>query len=135
MRKTVIAGLILGIAAIAAAAWLLLSRPSHDGLLAQAAREGQVVVYGNADASAIAPLIAAFRQRHPAIAVRYHDLQSTTLYRRFLAESDAGRPGADLVWSSAMDLQAKLVNDGYARTHLSPEKPALPRSAVWKFMA
>ncbi|NEU36662.1 ABC transporter substrate-binding protein, partial [bacterium LRH843] len=41
--------------------------------------------------------------------------QSTDLYRRFVAESDAGRPGADLVWSSAMDLQARLINDGYAQ--------------------
>jgi iron(III) transport system substrate-binding protein len=33
-----------------------------------------------------------------------------------------------------MDLQAKLINDGYAQGYLSPEKPALPATAVWKNM-
>ena len=31
-----------------------------------------------------------------------------------------------------MDLQVKLVNDGYAQPHRSPETAALPRWAVWK---
>lgn len=31
-----------------------------------------------------------------------------------------------------MDLQVKLVNDGYTQAYASPEKPALPESAVWK---
>lgn len=39
---------------------------------------------------------------------------------------------ADLLWSSAMDLQIKLVNDGYAQPYASPEKPNLPEWAVWK---
>lgn len=135
MRTAAIAGLILGLAALGGVAALVFTGSPRDVLLAQAAREGQVVVYGNADERAIAPLIAAFRQRHPGLVVRYHDLQSTRLFERFVAESDAGNAGADLVWSSAMDLQAKLVNDGYARSYASPEAPALPRSAVWKDMA
>ena len=41
---------------------------------------------------------------------------------------------ADLVWSSAMDLQVKLINDGFAQGYASPEKPALPPVSVWKNM-
>src|SRR5439155_4601374 len=39
---------------------------------------------------------------------------------------------ADVVWSSAMDLQVKLVNDGYAARYVSPETPNLPRWAIWR---
>ena len=35
----------------------------------------------------------------------------------FIAETDAGQPTADFVFSSAMDMQIKLANDGYAQPH------------------
>jgi ABC-type Fe3+ transport system substrate-binding protein len=34
-----------------------------------------------------------------------------------------------------MDLQTKLVNDGYAQAYASPEKPYLPPWAIWKNQA
>ncbi|MET0338154.1 MAG: ABC transporter substrate-binding protein, partial [Caulobacter sp.] len=43
-----------------------------------------------------------------------------------------GLPTADLVWSSAMDMQVKLINDGLAQAYASPEKPNLPQWAMWK---
>ncbi|MFC0205465.1 ABC transporter substrate-binding protein [Novosphingobium soli] len=51
-----------------------------------------------------------------------------------LGETRARQYSADIVWSSAMDLQIKLINDGYAQQYASPEKPALPERAVWKNM-
>ena len=48
------------------------------------------------------------------MSVEYTDLNSTELYNRFIAEEAAGQGTADLLWSSAMDLQVKLVSDGYA---------------------
>ncbi|MFP5405134.1 MAG: ABC transporter substrate-binding protein, partial [Gammaproteobacteria bacterium] len=39
---------------------------------------------------------------------------------------------ADVLWSSAMDLQVKLVDDGKALTYASPEIGNLPDWAVWK---
>ncbi len=107
---------------------------SYDALVAAARAEGGVRVYGNADAEAMAELIAAFRRTYPGIAVRYDDLESRDIYARVVAEGRARTAGADLVWSSGMDLQAKLINDGYAQAYLSPEKPALPAAAVWKNM-
>ena len=107
---------------------------SYDTLVAAARAERGARVYGNADAAAMAPVIAAFRRVYPGIAIQYQDLESREIYRRFLTETRAGRPTADLVWSSAMDLQAKLINDGYAPAYHSPEKPALPSAAVWKNM-
>jgi iron(III) transport system substrate-binding protein len=109
---------------------------SYDDLIAAARAEGGVRIYGNADAAAMAPLTAAFRRAFPGIAVRYEDLESREIYRRVVsaARDRAAGNGADLVWSSGMDLQAKLINDGYAQAYQSPEKPALPADAVWKNM-
>lgn len=98
---------------------------------APAAHGGTVVIYAAADLEVIEPLIVDFEQTHPHIQIEYHDLQTTDLYERFLAE--AGPNGrADVVWSSAMDLQMKLVNDGHARPHRSDETSALPGWAKWK---
>ncbi len=107
---------------------------SYDALVAEARGERLVRVYGNADTVAMRPLIAAFRRAYPGVAVRYDDLQSSTIYDRVVAEARAHTASADLVWSSALDLQAKLINDGYAQSYLSPEKPALPSTAcgrIW----
>jgi len=105
---------------------------SYDALIGRAQAEGGAVVFGNADSAHVRPVIAAFRQRYPGIAIHYHDLQSNEIYRRVVARSRAGQPSADLVWSSSMPLQAKLVNDRYAQAYASPEKPHLPPYAVWK---
>jgi iron(III) transport system substrate-binding protein len=126
--------LLIGLAAPAMA-----QRPagyprSYDALIATARAERGARVYGNADAAAMAPVIAAFRRAYPGVTIQYHDLESREVYRRFLAETRGGRPTADLLWSSAMDLQAKLINDGYAQAYQSPEKPALPPASVWKNM-
>lgn len=107
---------------------------SYDQLIADARAERQVVVYANADTAEMAPVILAFQRRYAGVTVRYADLGSNEIYRRFIAEARGRKPSADLVWSSAMDSQVKLINDGFAQAYASPEKPALPPSAVWKNM-
>ncbi|MEH3103614.1 MAG: ABC transporter substrate-binding protein [Sphingomonas phyllosphaerae] len=136
MRTLILSMLMLSAAATARAD---AQRPaayprSYDTLVADARAERGVRVYGNADTAAMRPLIAAFHRAYPGVAVRYEDLESRTIYDRVVAETRAHAAGADLIWSSAMDLQAKLINDGYAQSYLSPEKPALPAAAVWKNM-
>lgn len=107
---------------------------SYDALIDAARAERVVSVYANADKAEMAPVIIAFQRRYPGVTVRYADLGSTEMYRRFVTETRGRRASADLVWSSAMDQQVKLINDGYAQAYASPEKPALPASAVWKNM-
>lgn len=99
--------------------------------LTAGASAGTVVVYAAADFQVVEPLIVDFEQTHPQIKVEYHDLQTTDLYRRFLAEAGENSK-ADVVWSSAMDLQMKLVNDGHAKPHRSDMTKALPAWAKWK---
>jgi iron(III) transport system substrate-binding protein len=80
----------------------------------------------------VAELLRDFRSMYPQLNVEYADLNSTELYSRFIAEVAAKEGAADILWSSAMDLQIKLVNDGYAQAYASPEKPNLPAWAIWK---
>ncbi|SEM85733.1 iron(III) transport system substrate-binding protein [Loktanella fryxellensis] len=75
----------------------------------------QVVVYSTLDQPLAAPLIAGFQAQHPDVTVRYEDLLADQIATRVRAETDAGGPSADFVFSSAMDVQMKLANDGYAQ--------------------
>jgi iron(III) transport system substrate-binding protein len=100
--------------------------------VAAARKEGKVVIYATTDVSAATPLNRAFEARYPGIKAEYREIDSPELYRRFVAETSSHRPTADVLWSSAMDLQLKLVNDGYAQAYPSPEASHLPEWADWK---
>jgi iron(III) transport system substrate-binding protein len=97
-----------------------------------ATKEGDVVIYSTTDAVSANPLVKDFEALYPAIKVEYSDLNSTDLYNRFIAESAANNGTGDVIWSSAMDLQVRLVADGQAAVYASPEIKALPKWAVWK---
>ena len=110
-------------AALAAAAVFVLTAPAHAQvpqgypadyakIVEAAKKEGKVVVYSTTDAVAANPLIKDFQALYPGIQVEYSDLNSTELYNRFIAEAAAGTGTGDVLWSSAMDLQIKLVADG-----------------------
>ena len=105
---------------------------SYENVVASAVREGHLSIYSTTDAREVGDLLRDFRALYPQIAVDYADLNSTELYSRFIAEVAAHEGTADLLWSLAMDLQIKLVNDGYAQAYASPEKPNLPEWAIWK---
>lgn len=93
---------------------------------------GETVIYSTTDMALARPIIDAFQAQYPAVAVSYHELQSLDIYDRVTRESDSGDATADLVLSSAMDLQVKLANDGYASRQTPAETTSLPRWAVWQ---
>ena len=105
---------------------------SYSNIIDAARKERTLVVYSTTDRHDAAKLLEAFRKQYPFVKVDYRELQSGDLYRRVVTESRARRPTGDIAWSSAMDLQIKLVNDGYAQAYASPEKPHLPQWAIWK---
>lgn len=107
--------------------------PADYGTLVDAAKkEGKLVIYSTTDAVSANPLVKDFEAMYPGIKVEYSDLNSTELYNRFIAEAAANNGTADFLWSSAMDLQVKLVNDGQGLAYASPEIKSLPKWAVWK---
>jgi len=121
----------LSFVALAAVTAMAHAEPIGDRL-AQAREEGVVVVYAAADLDVVKPVVEDFEALHPGVRVEYHDMHSAELYARVIDEARRGSLAADVVWSSAMDLQVKLVNDGHAQPHRSAETAALPRWAVWK---
>jgi len=95
-------------------------------------RPGRLVIYSTTDTGVFRPIIDDFRRSNPTIRVRYVELDASQLYSRFLQEARTGRYQADLLLSSAMDLQVKLVNDGYAVAHVSQNGRKLPAWARWR---
>ena len=94
--------------------------------------EGTLTLYSTLDTAVFEPLLVDFQRLHPGIGVRYENLDATPQYERFVREEKAGQHRADLLISTSMDLQVKLVNDGYAARHLSLSASALPHWARWR---
>lgn len=107
--------------------------PANYADIVSAARsEGKVVVYATTDLAALSALIKDFESMFPGVQVEYRELNSAELLNRYLAETAAHRPSADVLWSSAMDLQMKLANDNLTASYASPEAAYLPEWAVWR---
>jgi len=68
-------------------------------------------VISSTDTSVFAPIINRFLANYPNLNIDYWVAGSTDIYDEFRQHPDQ----FDVVISSAMDLQLKLVNDGYAR--------------------
>jgi iron(III) transport system substrate-binding protein len=135
IRISRIAVLIAAIVPFAASAQAPAGYPAdYAKTIAAAKAEGKVVIYSALDTKAAQPLIRDFNAVYPDIKVEYNDMNSTELYNRFIAESAAGQGGADVMWSSAMDLQVKLVDDGKALEYKSPESAKLPAWSMYKNM-
>lgn len=116
---------------LAVGVWLQLSPGGVQGANTASA-SGTLRIYSTTDQREFAPVIEDFRSVHPGIAVEYLELDAAPLFDRFLAEEERGGSSADLLLSTAMDLQAKLVNDGYAAPHRSVSAQALPEWARWR---
>jgi iron(III) transport system substrate-binding protein len=124
MRAALIAlGLILGAAAAAA-----FTVEEETVFAAPAAATAELAILSTTDTGVLAPVIAAFQARNPSFAVRYTVAGSQEVFSAIQDE----RIAYDLVISSAMDLQMKLANDGFARPHRSTETARLPDWARWQ---
>lgn len=127
--RILLAAVLAWLAAAAAPAGAETLYPAPAG---PAAAENTVTVYSSLDEVIAVPLIRAFQAANPAIAVNYAELQTVDIYDRVLEETRAGRPTADIAISSAMDLQMKLANDGYAMRVATPAAAGWPTWANWR---
>lgn len=87
----------------------------------------EIAVLSTTDIAAIAPVLEDFATSDPTARVRYVQAASVEVFR---AIHDEGAQ-FDLVISSAMDLQMKLANDGFAAP-IQPEAAGLPHWARWR---
>ena len=88
----------------------------YQAIIAGAEQEGSVVVYSATNSASADALLKDFRALYPKVQLRYHDLNSTEIYNRYLSETAANAETADVLWSGSMDLQLKLVAEGHALT-------------------
>lgn len=83
-----------------------------------------ISVISSTDTAIFAPIISNFLSAHPDISINYFVASSADVYEEF-----QNHPAKyDLVISSAMDLQLKLVNDGFA---IRIENIEYPEWAQW----
>jgi len=85
-------------------------------------------ILSNTDLDYFAPLIHAFQKRQKSVKVIYTVASSTQLYKAIYDDAEK----FDLVISSAMDLQVKLVNDGLSLSHRSDQTDNMPAWARWR---
>lgn len=119
---------------IAACAALLVAAPAWAQVAefpAPSGGERVLTVYSSLDDDLAAPLIAAFQADRPEVTVRYENLLTSQIFDRIEAETRTGAT-ADFAFSSAMDLQVKLANDGLARAVVTPATPDWPAWANWR---
>ncbi len=106
----------------------------YQAVIDGAKKERKLIVYSATDTAPVRPLIKDFEALY-GVEIEYHDMNSTELYNRYISESAANSKSADVLWSSAMDLQVKLVNDGLMLTYESPEIAHLPQWAQYQQQA
>jgi iron(III) transport system substrate-binding protein len=106
----------------------------YQSVIDGAKKEGKLLIYSVTDTALVRPLIKDFESMY-GIKVEYNDMNSTELYNRFISENAANSTSADVLWSSAMDLQVKLVNDGMMASYESPEASHVPQWAQYQKQA
>lgn len=97
---------------------------------AQATRSAELRIQGSTDIEVFARVIADYQRLHPGTEVVYEDVTAQRMYVDYLRRGRAAAP--DLLISSGMDLQTRLVNDGHALPHRTPSSLALPHWAHWR---
>ncbi|KQP39064.1 hypothetical protein ASF44_11380 [Pseudorhodoferax sp. Leaf274] len=88
-------------------------------------------IIGTTDVPIFLAVLRAYQQQHPSVAIRYEEFSTQGLYDHMVRDR-AQAPAVDMLVSSSMDLQARLVNDGYAQPHQSAETAAVPAWARWR---
>jgi iron(III) transport system substrate-binding protein len=91
-----------------------------------------LTVYSSLDEPLAKPMIDGFQAANPDVTVSYEDMLTGEIYDRIVRETDAGKKTADFAFSSAMDLQVKLANDGYAQASDLPMSDRWPEWANWR---
>ncbi|MGC1487085.1 MAG: ABC transporter substrate-binding protein [Albidovulum sp.] len=87
-----------------------------------------LAVLSTTDTDVFAPVIDAFLARNPSLSLHYTVASSTEVF----AAVQGREAPFDLVISSAMDLQMKLGNDGFAAAYGSNAVSGLPDWARWR---
>jgi iron(III) transport system substrate-binding protein len=106
----------------------------RDRLSVGSGTEGAVRIISTSDTVEVKGLLTEWHRLHPAIRIDYIHQTSLELYENVVKCRDQGQC-PDIAWSSAMDLQVKLVNDGYAQAFSPSDIDRIPSWAIWRKQA
>ncbi|SES92806.1 sensor histidine kinase [Thorsellia anophelis] len=90
----------------------------------------QLVIAGTTDEPIFAHFIRGYLERYPTLSIRYIEMSTQALYEG--VKNNEIVPKADIIISSAADLQLKLANDGFAQRYHSPYLEYLPKGTHWR---
>ena len=105
-----------------------------DRLSAGSGTAGAVRIISTSDIVEVKGLLGEWYRLHPDIRVDYIHQSSLEIYEDVVKCREQGQC-ADIAWSSAMDLQVKLVNDGFAQPFSPTEPDRIPDWAIWRKQA
>ena len=91
-----------------------------------------LMVRGTTDIARFETVLQLFASRQSGLRIDYEQWGSNDLYEVTLKDCQIGVSAADMVISSAVDLQVKLANDGCARAHRSAATASLPQVSNWR---
>ncbi len=101
----------------------------EENIIYRAVNEKSVLqIISTADRKVFEPIIIAFQKDHPEITVDYTITGTSDLMKAIYEEGLV----FDLAISSAMDLQTKLANDGFAQKYRSEATDQMPGWAKWR---
>ena len=88
----------------------------------------RLLIHAATDRPLMEPLLHDFQALHGGVAIDYVGMQTGEVYESVVAAASA----PDVAISSALDLQVKLVNDGWTQPHVSVETALVPSWANWR---
>lgn len=91
-----------------------------------------LLIHGSTDIDAFAPVLKGFARSRPDLRIVYEQRSTNEIYALASAACESGEAVADILISSSIDQQIKLVNDGCAMPHVSNRTAALPKWANWR---
>ncbi|MFC6487142.1 ABC transporter substrate-binding protein [Nitratireductor sp. GCM10026969] len=108
------------------------ARATETRLEAPGTAARDLMIESSTDFAIFEPMLRAFQSGHPDVAITYRELTTNELDDHVSAACEAGRFVADLVVSSSVDQQLKLVNDGCALALPAEARAGLPDWARWR---
>lgn len=116
--------LLLAILTLPARAFVIEQEIAFDA----AGSEATIRIISTADLELFEPIIRSFQRANPKTSVHYQIAASTEIQKAITEEGEL----FDVVISSAMDLQTKLANDGYALQYSSDTTDTVPDWGKWR---
>ena len=91
-----------------------------------------LLIRGTTDIELFDPILKIFSTLNPNLAIVYEQWASNQLYDYAVAACVDQVEAADILISSSVDQQFKLVNDGCAQSHASAATQSLPQGMNWR---